>query len=544
MIKNYKTLIINKSNILPLVICLIFLVLQFNIIDYGTNINNIDYISNYKISDPDILEKSDTFTLADEKNIVASPSGIKESKDKWYMRFNLYTVQPEENANIKALARIKNDPKNFDPAFYAYGGAYLYSLGAWYFIIDKIGIIDIKSFHELLKVPDNMDEIYISGRFFVLLLFTLSGLVLFYTISKIANSTYASLCLILYLATPISLLYSVVLKPHFYALFWCNLSLLILCNSLNTKYLSSSMIALLGICVGMAVGSVITFSLFSLFVGFVLIFFYKRSYVSFNKLSLFIIVALATFIATNPYIIVNYEGFALERSAMKDWFFLSFEPIYLIRFIKNSILPGIGFITGTFFLLLFAKHIFSGRDFNSKLIPLFLLSCIFFIAVITPSISTWHINYRLIPYFLPIALIYFAYTYPNKIKLLFLMTILTIFQSIPMHLAFIDENNPDNSTRIQASNWINNNIALGENICLVSETLSPHEIPPFNFNLFKINESNCSYYVTIEPSPGYLPHMDNYKLEKRWKPRFFSKSFPTVYGYINPQISVYKSTIL
>ena len=338
MIKNYKTLIINKSNILPLVICLIFLVLQFNIIDYGTNINNIDYISNYKISDPDILEKSDTFTLADEKNIVASPSGIKESKDKWFMRFNLYTVQPEENANIKALARIKNDPKNFDPAFYAYGGAYLYSLGAWYFIIDKIGIIDIKSFHELLKVPDNMDEIYISGRFFVLLLFTLSGLVLFYTISKIANSTYASLCLILYLATPISLLYSVVLKPHFYALFWCNLSLLILCNSLNTKYLSSSMIALLGICVGMAVGSVITFSLFSLFVGFVLIFFYKRSYVSFNKLSLFIIVALATFIATNPYIIVNYEGFALERSAMKDWFFLSFEPTYLIRFIKNSIL--------------------------------------------------------------------------------------------------------------------------------------------------------------------------------------------------------------
>ena len=104
MIKNYKTLIINKSNISPLVICLIFLVLQFNIIDYGTNINNIDYISNYKISDPDILEKSDTFTLADEKNIVASPSGIKESKDKWFMRFNLYTVQPEENANIKALA--------------------------------------------------------------------------------------------------------------------------------------------------------------------------------------------------------------------------------------------------------------------------------------------------------------------------------------------------------------------------------------------------------------------------------------------------------
>ena len=97
-------------------------------------------------------------------------------------------------------------------------------------------------------------------------------------------------------------------------------------------------------------------------------------------------------------------------------------------------------------------------------------------------------------------LIYLAYKLKNKKRFLIFVLIATILQTIPLKIAYYDENNLNHSTRLSSAKWINDNI-IEKNKTICKKDFSPFDFPPVNFNKIKIEylkERNEGHY---ESSP-------------------------------------------
>ena len=83
--------------------------------------------------------------------------------------------------------------------------------------------------------------------------------------------------------------------------------------------------------------------------------------------------------------------------------------------------------------------------------------CLILFGAVISGFDDWHIQFRYIPYILPISLIYLAHKIKNYKFVLFIF-FTTFLQAIPLKLAFYDENILKHSTRLNSAKWINDNI--------------------------------------------------------------------------------------
>jgi len=89
-------------------------------------------------------------------------TGTDEDIAKIYLRYRLYTYQPDEMITMMALAGMRPRELKFDPRLYQYGGAFIYPVGALIGACGWLGLIDVRS--DVVYYLDHPDEF---GKFYV-----------------------------------------------------------------------------------------------------------------------------------------------------------------------------------------------------------------------------------------------------------------------------------------------------------------------------------------------------------------------------------------
>jgi hypothetical protein len=525
-----------RSSYMYLILFFLFL-LQFENSDYGNQVNNFPYL------DASSVEPSNVSQTLGSNSITNSDIKRSENIDKYLMRYSLYSIESDEMLNIRALSRIKPLKYQFDPHYYAYGGGYLYPLGIWFFTLKKIGIIHTGNLKWMMENPGEVEKIYRYGRAFVLIAFLVSALIFYNLICTFQRPSIALLATIAYISTPALIMFSIIMKPHAYALIWCNLALFILFQSWKIQRISNKNIALIGVSTGFAVGSILTYGIFALFVWFGLLYLVITSKIKANVLFIVPLVSVVTFFILNPYVLLNFEAFVTEYSAQENWFEWGGNVSVVIGLFKNSILIGLGISYG--FLLVYAIVVFFQKTSSiwSRMNILAIWLTVVFIAYVSASVSKWHVNSRYFFYLVPILLLVLIFynNFNNIKKILLAVIIINLLQSFPLILAYSDENSKKYSTRLRAASWINDNIDKGERICTSGRSISPYDTPPFDFMRYNIvSYKECNILISVERQSDRVGPIANTSLLRRFKPRYSLKSFPLVYSHINPQISIYK----
>ena len=103
--------------------------------------------------------------------LVKSTSGpilltaTEEDVAKIYLRYRLYTYQPDEMITMMALAGMRPGKLDFDPRLYQYGGLFIYPVGALIKACDAVGLIDVRSdVAYYLDRPDEFGKFYLVAR--------------------------------------------------------------------------------------------------------------------------------------------------------------------------------------------------------------------------------------------------------------------------------------------------------------------------------------------------------------------------------------------
>jgi hypothetical protein len=513
----------------------LFVVLQALTLDYGTRINDLPFIRDYRVTG-DVLRGSGLT----RSQLMGEATGRPESLDLWMVRFKLYSIEADEVVNIIALARIKPAQLRFDPGIYQYGGAYLYPLGIWYFVASRLGLIHIAPFERLLEHPQWMDGVWISGRVFVLAAFAVSALLLLLAVMELAPPSIALACVAIYLFCPASIMYSQVIKPHWYAFLWVNAALLLLVRAIaRAKFTLGAELAL-AVFVGLAVGSAPTFSLFAVLIegGLVVMVLLRQA----RSVALLRVpfIAVVVFLLTNPYYLLDWSAVQNERLAQETWFHPALDPGALLAFVDNSLFSGFGI---AFTLLLFAValwHLIRGPT-ERRLLAGAALVPIFVMAIATANLADWSSTCRYISYVIPAALILLAaWPWPWRETAMTLCAALTIAQALPMKLAYFDENSASHSTRFAAAAWIDAHIPESDAICASTKTIVPFDVPPFRFDRHPINTLDCRWKVRTERNPRVAKVDPGFRIAARFTPRLSPQVFPLVWENINPQITVYQ----
>jgi hypothetical protein len=513
----------------------LFVILQASTLDYGIRINDLAFIRDYRVAG-DVLRGSGL----DRPHLVGAPVDRPESLDLWMVRFKLYSIEADEVNNIIALARIRPSDWDFDPKYYQYGGAYLYALGAWYQFLSKLGLINILPLDQLLADPQQIDRVWVAGRVFVLAAVTASAILLFLMLLLVAPPHIALAGLAIYLLCPATIMFSQVMKPHWYALLWVNAALLLTVRVHMRNRMTLREEFCLAAAIGLAVGSAATFSLFAALLWGALAFLALNRRIPFAALVRIPTIALIVFVLTNPYYLLNWPAVLAEQAAVEAWFQPTFSLDTLVRFTRNSLFAGFGVVFVALALVVAVYKLASG-PIGARLFAAGLLTPIAVTAAVTSNISDWHVNFRYAPYLLPAALLFVAATdWPYRGLLLALTAVATVAQAAPLKLAYFDENSDRYSTRLAAAAWIDANIPYNEAVCVPTTALAPFHVPPFRFDQHPINSPDCRWHVRVERQPDSVRIDPHETVTKRFAPRFSPQAFPFVWEHINPQITIYR----
>ena len=531
---------INPSSIkevfYPVILICSFIFLVLNTADYGHKINNINFSHNISL---DQMAKSGD---ALERDTILEPksSSDEENLSKWLMRYKSYSVEADEHIVIMALARINPSELQFDPGFYIYGGSFLYPLGLFYFGLEKLGVINISSFDNMLSNPDIFDDIYYYGRLFIIFFVALSAALLFLMCRRIVSLNTSLIYTAIFLLMPATIMFSQIIKPHYYALFWSNLALFYLIKSFSNNKIGWLNGIIIGASIGMCVGASLIYSVFAVFVWMSILVYKKFT----DRLKFLVIIPIFSaiiFLIFNPYLLFNPSSSSSDIISLQGWFYFLDKNLFdnLFLYLRNSFSIGFGFAFTILFLYVTLVLIISKEGFL-KIIAIASFVFITLLSIITSSLSDWHINVRYSPYFASVSLFLMAYFFNDKKIIPCILLFFTVIQTIPMYIAYLDEDSPIYSTRLNSSNWINSNIPLNSYVCSRGRSIVPYDSPPFDFALYNVNQDQCDYIISLERQSDKLIIYPKYEIIKRFKPRYNLSYIPLVYSHINPQISIYR----
>jgi len=139
----------------------------------------------------------------------------EEDVAKIYLRYRLYTYQPDEMITMMALAGMRPGKLDFDPRLYQYGGLFIYPVGALIKLCGILGLIDVRS--DVVFYLDNPDEF---GKFYIVAraysaAWGLIGVILVYAVTKrIASHRAGLLAAVLFTLMPVVVCMAHEGKPH------------------------------------------------------------------------------------------------------------------------------------------------------------------------------------------------------------------------------------------------------------------------------------------------------------------------------------------
>ncbi len=142
-------------------------------------------------------------------------TGTEEDLAKIYLRYRLYTYQPDEMITMMALAGMRPGKLSFDPRLYQYGGLFIYPVGALIRLCGLVGLIDVRS--DLIYYLDNPAEF---GKFYVVAraysaAWGLVGVLVVFAIStRLAGGRAGLLASLLFALMPVVVCMAHEGKPH------------------------------------------------------------------------------------------------------------------------------------------------------------------------------------------------------------------------------------------------------------------------------------------------------------------------------------------
>ncbi len=302
---------------------------------------------------------------------------------KIYLRYRLYTYQPDEMITMMALAGMNPRELRLDPRLYQYGGLFIYPVGALIGAAGAVGLIDVRS--DVVYYLDNPDEF---GRFYVVARaysagWGLIGVVVVFAIARrLGGSRAGLLAALLFTLMPVVVCMAHEGKPHL-----PGAALMLLAVLFAMRHLAHQLVTdatgedqsqrdwwLMCVCCGAALGMVLSAA--PIFILIPLVAWvgarYKASGIGrfVGRTLLGIAAAMGVYFATNPYVAIN--AFA-NRDVLASNFGNSFAMYEIARigagFVRVLELTIEGATLPVLVLGVIALIVAAGRK-NTRIVPI------------------------------------------------------------------------------------------------------------------------------------------------------------------------------
>lgn len=138
-----------------------------------------------------------------------------EDVAKIYLRYRLYTYQPDEMITMMALAGMRPGKLRLDPKLYQYGGLFIYPVGVLIKLCDMVDLIDVRGdVVYYLDHPDEFGKFYIVARAYVATWGLVGILIVFAITRRIASDLAGIIAAALFAFMPVVVCMSHEGKPH------------------------------------------------------------------------------------------------------------------------------------------------------------------------------------------------------------------------------------------------------------------------------------------------------------------------------------------
>ncbi len=271
------------------------------------------------------------------------PAGLINSVRSFYTR----SAHEDEQTNLLVLSRMKPRNLDFNPHFFAYGGAYIYALGAWLAASAALGLVSLHGgLAPYLADPGKMGALYLAGRLFSVAAYAGCALMLLRIGRRHFDSATGALAALLFLLLPTSVALAHTMKHYTY---WTFIVLLLLdrCAALlgNGGW---RLYAAAGALSGLAVGAFIPSWPAVLVVACVAVVrvVLGRGAVRFEArgLALAALCSAAAFALSNPYWVLDFKNAYAEISGMARLPVSLWNPVLFARgaLRRSMTLPMLG----------------------------------------------------------------------------------------------------------------------------------------------------------------------------------------------------------
>ncbi len=132
-----------------------------------------------------------------------------------YLRYRLYTYQPDEMIVMRSLGAMRPGRFDFDPKLYQYGGLFIYPVGAFIRVAGLLGLIDVRSdVVYYLDHPDEFGKFYIVSRAYAAAWGLVGVWVVFAIGRRLSNAWGGLLATLLFILMPVVVCMAHEGKPH------------------------------------------------------------------------------------------------------------------------------------------------------------------------------------------------------------------------------------------------------------------------------------------------------------------------------------------
>ena len=455
-------------------------------------------------------------------------------------RFLMVPYAADDAFLLKAIKNLDPYKLDFDPNYYIYGGGLIYPSALALKIAEKVGYVKLTpNIAFYLANPDMSERLYKVLRLLVLI-FSVVGLGIVYLYAVKNHGQWpAIVTLSLMLINPETIASSHALEPHMYVLAFFSLSLYFAyryhkSDALTNDYLPAAIFA--GLSIGTQASSIyiVTPIIITAFLSF-----YKksRSYNFFRDLLFYFTVLTITFILINPFYILNIEGFLQDLNVgLGNQLIMPTSESNYMSILKNIWAPyQISIFLLIVFMLSIPYNLFVFRNTNT----------LFYMGIAIPAIFIYLITGNIMQYIYPslmvfsimsslmIVSIYKKIHKPSRKYFVILIIILAILSPVSRSVYYLINYKYDN--RIEAAEWVNNNIEDGSSIGVT--------FPPTNYDSipFRFHKYNLSEIKRVGDTPEYIILVnriiptdikENYKLIKKFTPRSILGYRPILKGEV------------
>lgn len=400
----------------------------------------------------------------------------------------LQTESPDEKKPFTNLARMRPWKLEFKPLYVSYGGAFLYPFGAFVAAGALGGVVRlVPGVAHYLQYPEDMGRLFLLGRVFVFL-FHLAGLVLLFGLGCRLGGWGAGLCAAVFFALcPVAVENSHLIKPYAYATFWVLAASWLTVSAVRRGRRKDYLLG--GFCAGMALGANLSLPVF---VVWPLLAWGMRRWRGaagegeWRWASGAVLLAMAVFALSNPYLFLSYKDFAWELEVLSPQR-LGFDSWRSLPSVPGASAAGMGMVVAVFGAAGLGWTLLRGND-DAKVLAAGALAGGSLIAARFPTMMS-AAGFRLLHSVAALACLMAAVLLLRLPRGLRALVLAAALVDSGLRAAVVLENMRRDSTplatRAQAAAWVDANVPAGSRVGLLRYP-EPAHTPAFSYNRYHL----------------------------------------------------------